>query len=304
MKKSFILLLSSLIFANCTPIEKIFFKSIITIYPSSRHSIKFEDGYQGAYYTFTLGDKNNIDTYLFAAQGSGYASVQYFRFYFKDLPGNIKVFALQKRYVRHNDSHVDKPVKQFHQYYCLSQIITDQVEFIHSILLNQDITHKKIVMFGVSEGAMVASAVAAQIPEITHLAVLGDGGMKGIDSFRIWGQRTGNDFDKIYEIVSNNPTIDQFIGQYTHKYWKDMLNEDPMKHLIHLSIPMFYCMGEKDESVPIESLYYLQKQFKELGKENLTTKIYPNCSHDLEDSKGNSHRSEFMNDIHEWLNCN
>jgi esterase/lipase len=62
-----------------------------------------------------------------------------------------------------------------------------------------------------------------------------------------------------------------------------------MDYLFCLSIPPFYGMGENEESVPLESLQYLQGEFTELEKEDHTIKIYPDCKHDLEDSKENSH---------------
>ena len=301
MKKAIITISILSLFLNCALFEKLAFKSIITMYPSKRHSIRYADGFKGDYYTFTLGDKNKIDTYIFVAQGSGYGSAQWFRYYFNDLPGNVKVYSLQKRYVKHNDSHVDKPSNKYQEYNCLSHTIADQTEFINSILSDITLINNKIVMFGVSEGAMVASAVASNIPEITHLVVLGDGGMKGIDAFRIWGQRNDNDFDQIYKIVIDDPASDKFIGPYSHKYWKDILDEDPMEHISKLNIPMFYCMGDKDESVPIESLYYLLEEFSKLKKDNLTTKIYPGCNHSLEDSTGKSYKKEFMQEIYNWL---
>ena len=154
---------------------------------------------------------------------------------------------------------------------------------------------------GMSEGGAVAPAIAAQIPQINGLVVLGDGGMKGLDAFRIWGKRTGTDFDEIYKVVTENPVTDKFIGPYTYRYWKENLDEEPMQFLAGLDIPVYYAMGEKDGSVPLESLQYLQDEFVKLNKDNLTVKIYPDCKHDLEDSKGDSHLKEFMTDVYNWL---
>ena len=294
----------TLSFLQCTTVETLFIRSLMTIYPAEKNKITLHDGYRATYYTFTLGDQQQIDTYIFALPGSDPASVQLFHFILKDYPGNARVFALQKRYLPHNSTPKSKPPATYHQYNHLSQWIPDQVDFIKQILKNDTSHIPYRLLLGTSEGGALAPAVAQQLPQLTHMAVLGDGGMKGIDAFRIWGKRNETDFDQIYEVVTREPVNDKFIGPYTYLYWKEVLDNDPMDYLPNLDIPLFYAMGAKDQAVPIESLSFLQDTFTEMRKLNLTTRIYPDCNHELEDSKGNSHLKTFMNDMYTWMHKN
>jgi esterase/lipase len=257
------------------------------------------DGYKANYYTFNFGNQDSIDTYLFFITGSGHASVQYTRHYLKDLPGNVKVFTLQKRYVGHWTTGLFEPSKDFDKTYCISNLQRDQLEFVRYILAKENTQGKRVVVLGVSEGGVMAPAIAATIPEITHLVVLGTGGMKGLDSFKIWGQKQGIDFEDIYQKVKLGATDKKFL-QYTYKWWLEMLKADPMKDLSRLDIPIFYGMGDKDDKVNTATLFYLRDEFIRLGKPNLTLQLYPDCNHILVDSKGNSHSKEFLHDISTW----
>ena len=139
------------------------------------------------------------------------------------------------------------------------------------------------------------------IPGITHLVVLGSGGMKGIDMFKIWGKKRNLNFEKIYKEVSSNPTSEKKISQQSYKWWAEELNFEPMPHLSKINIPMFFAMGSQDDMNPVESLYCLRDEFARLAKDNLTIKFYENCDHTLVDSMGKNHRKEFMRNIYEWL---
>jgi allantoicase len=59
-------------------------------------------------------------------------------------------------------------------------------------------------------------------------------------------------------------------------------------------------MGEKDESVPVESAFFLDTKFKEAGKNNLILKVYPESDHRL-NGNGISHRDEFFADLSRLL---
>jgi pimeloyl-ACP methyl ester carboxylesterase len=293
-----------LLFFNCAGFDRMVMLTLMELYPSRMRTVRLSDGYEAAYYTFTLGDKKKTDTVMFAVWGSGHASVQLFRFLLKDMPGHVRVFALQKRHVPHNGTDFDEPSRDYFENDMPSRRTADQVEFIRRVLSDDANRKNRIVLFGASEGGTIAPAIAVQIPEITHVAVLGDGGMKGLDSFRIWGRKHGVDFDALYEKVTKNPATDRFVLGCTYRYWKEMLQTDPMAGLAGLDIPLFYAMGSKDESVPLESLFYLQSRFAELKKGNLTVKVYDGCNHELEDEKGDSRLKEYSADLHEWLSRN
>jgi len=303
MKKIFRLMLCTVLFlAGCSS-SRIGFLSTAIVHPIRPRTVELNDGFRADYYTFVLGNEDAVDTYLFFITGSGYASAQFCQHYLWHLPGNVRVFALQKRSVKHWTTGLFNAPEEFHETYFLSTLKKDHIGFVKQILSEKNIDGKRLVLFGVSEGSFIASAVAAEIPQITHLVSLGEGGMKGLDSFRIWGKENGIDFDDVYRQVSQKPSIGEpKKGTFSNRWWKEMLEADPMPHLKSLSIPVLFAMGEKDNMVPVESLYYLQSEFGELEKDNLTVEIYTDCNHQLVDSKGKSHRREFLKDVANWWN--
>jgi esterase/lipase len=71
---------------------------------------------------------------------------------------------------------------------------------------------------------------------------------------------------------------------------------DPLPHFLKLNIPILIGIGEKDESVPVESARFLEAKFKEAGKDNLIVRVYPGSNHRLS-GNGVSHRSEFFAEV-------
>ena len=270
--------------------------------PLEQHHVSLGDGYKATYYQVQVGDSRKTDTVVFFIGGSGNTSLNYYlEPYFEDLDGNVTVYALQKRYVGHRETGQFKPSNQFHQYNHYLQLVNDQKDFINSLIKNESLTGKKIIIFGVSEGGNIAAQLASEIPQVTHLMVLGSGGMVGIDEFRIWGKKYNIDFDKLYQQVKEHPdSIYRLAVGQTYKYWASVLPVNPMDYLKTITIPILYVVGGEDEMMPVESVYFLQNEFKRLRKQNLTVKVYPGCNHVLKDSSGKSHRGDMLRFASKW----
>lgn len=272
------------------------------ISPLEQNYVALSDGYEATYYKVQKGDRGKTDTIVFFVRGSGHASLNYYlESYFESLSGNVTVYALQKRYVGHRETGQFEASREFHEYNHYPQLVRDQKEFINSVIESDALSGKKVIIFGVSEGGNVAVELASEVPQITHLMVLGSGGMVGIDEFRIWGEKYNIDFDRLYEQVKKNPeSIErQAIGQ-TYKYWASVLPVNPMKSLQKISMPILVAVGGEDEMIPVESVYFMQKEFEKLGKKNLTVKVYPGCNHVLTDSAGVSYRSDMLRLASRW----
>ena len=270
--------------------------------PLEQHHVPLGDGYKATYYQVQIGDSRKTDAVVFFIGGSGNTSLNYYlEPYFEGLDGNVTVYALQKRYVGHRETGQFKPSNQFHQYNHYLQLVNDQKDFINSLIKNESLTGKKIIIFGVSEGGNIAAQLASEIPQVTHLMVLGSGGMVGIDEFRIWGKKYNIDFDKLYQQVKEHPdSIKRLAVGQTYKYWASVLPVNPMDYLKTITIPILYVVGGEDEMMPVESVYFLQNEFKRLRKQNLTVKVYQGCNHVLKDSSGKSHRGDMLRFASKW----
>jgi pimeloyl-ACP methyl ester carboxylesterase len=272
------------------------------INPLEFDKIKFKDGHTSKFYTVQKGNTSITDTLIFFVGGSGNVSLNYYlQAYFEELPGNITIYALQKRYVSHRETGLFKPLSSFYNYNHYSQLVQDQKEFIQYILANTDHTGKRIIIFGVSEGGNIAAQVSSEIPETTHLLLLGSGGMVGIEEFKLWGDSRSIDFGQINQKVAQYPdSIEKKALGHTYKYWASVLPVDPMDSLEKLETPIFAAIGENDEMVPVESVHFMVNEFKRLGKDNLTVQIFPDCNHVLNDSSGKNYRGELFQLVTSW----
>jgi pimeloyl-ACP methyl ester carboxylesterase len=272
------------------------------IKPLKLHEVTFDDGYTSGFYTIQKGAAPEINTLLFFVGGSGNVSHNYYlQKYFEEMHGHISIYALQKRYVGQREIGLFGASGSFYKYNHYAQLVQDQKEFIQYILANSDHVGKKIIIFGVSEGGNIAAQLASEIAEITHLMILGSGGMIGIDEFKLWGDKHGIDFEKINKEVERFPdSVEKKVLGQTYKYWASILPVDPMASLKKLEIPIFAAFGESDEMVPVESVHFLRDEFKRQGKENLTVKIFPDCNHVLDDSAGKNHRGELFRLAARW----
>lgn len=269
--------------------------------PLDRHNFFLNDkAHHLDYYTFRIG-KNDPDTFLFFIGGSGCISYNYYlKRYLHGLKGEIQVFAIQKRGVRHRTTGVFGCSKDFYFNDYADSCFSDQQAFLTYVLMSSKANPKNIVVLGVSEGCETARRLAVNNQQITHLIMIGCGGMKFIDEMRL----LLFDVDEYYQKVLDNPESTQdFIFGHTYKYWAHAWEEGqecPISDLLSIDIPILAVMGEQDRNVPIASIYFLWKKFNNAAKDNLTAIVYPKADHTLEAPHKN-YREELMESMGTWI---
>ncbi len=294
------LLLFSLVFAlsGCTIIQR-----TTHMYGSEAPaplSFQYKDGGSGIYYSFTVGNASQPDTAVFFYGATGCPSWKsVMPGYVNGLTVGARVFVLNKRFVPDRSTGLLGCGREFHLANNPDQWVADYSEFITSQLSTSTTRFKNVVLVGVSEGAWPAAKVAGLLPEITHLAIIGSGGdsirqslaalkRKGVISF---------DVESGWKEISTDPrSIEKEWYGNPYRWWSDVMDIDPLPDFLKLKIPVIVGIGEKDESVPVESARFLQVKFKEAGKDNFTLKIYPESDHRLS-GNGISHRNEFFAEL-------
>lgn len=257
---------------------------------------RYQDGGESIYYEFTVGG-GSAETFIFFYGGSGCASWK------SVLPGYVeglsvpaKVFVLNKRYVSDRSTGLFGCTRDFYQYNNLGQWVSDYSDFIWSQINESGYKPKNIVLVGVSEGALPAVRVAAKLPIVTHLAIISSGGYTMRTSLKTLYKKGDVFFDVDAgwrEIAANPNSIDDFWYGNTYRWWSQIMDYDPMPYFLALDIPILLGVGEDDESVPVESAYYLKTELQKVGKKNLKLKVYPMADHRL--NNGNvSYRKEFF----------
>lgn len=305
MKASILAL--ALMLCGCSAKAGYFLSSLVN--PLEPAPILLDDGTETLYYTYTIGDAAKTDTVLFFFAGSGCHSLKYYlKKYLESLDGNIQVFGLQKRFVSHGTTGLFGCPAGFDEVNHFPQWITDHDWFIRKTLATLPKKPKRVLLLGVSEGAHVAAAVAVRNSAVTHLAIIGNGGMRQVDELRLLVGRQypsvdpAVDFDaECAKILAEPQNAHKRLFGQTYKYWASVAFFDPLDYFLPLQIPIIVGFGEKDQNVPVESVRYLERRFQEAGKKNLTLIVYPGADHTLTDSDGRSYRPDFLRYVSDWL---
>lgn len=265
---------------------------------------QYMDGGSSIYYAFTVGDALQSDTVLFFYGATGCPSWKsVMPNYVNGLTVNARIFVLNKRFVTDRSVGLFGCGREFHLANNPDQWVADYREFISAQLRTISFKPKNVVLVGVSEGALTATKIAGLAPQITHLAIIGSGGYSMRRSLATLKQRGAIMFDVNtgWEKITADPfSIEKNWYGNPYRWWTDVMDIDPLSDFLKLDIPVLVGIGEKDDSVPVESAKFLKAKFEEAGKNNLILKIYPGADHRL---SGNdiSHRSEFFAELSHLL---
>lgn len=270
----------------------------------------FNDGGNAVFFTLDKGMDASASaiqpaTFVFVVSGSDCISMQgLLPQYFDGLegaPGGMRIFILHKRFIGTSDCgsrfiEVDHP----------SRWLDDQTEFILAQLsiarMNLQLPSKVLVL-GISEGAEVVPLLARRIGAITHIALLGNGGMNPYDAFRLQAAQYGFT-DAVREIDTIcNDTPDSFrkvVADRSCRYWSELRSLKHTDNLLQLDIPLFVAMGEVDRMVPIESAWYIHDRFAAAGKSNLHVLAIPNADHGFRKQYGSA-LPQVWRTLEKWL---
>lgn len=272
---------------------------------SSRH-FRFADGGSAIFYTLdkslSTSSPQRFDTLMFVIGGSGCDSMQYFLpHYFRGLEGEsgpIRIFMLQKRGVENLGWGRDRGCSRAaivadHP----TRWIADQSEFIRSqVMQNAALTNAspRLVIVGISEGGDIAPLLGRSLPDISHLAIIGNGGMNPMEALRLrnslYPDRISDsdlyDFDALNVEPADPDAIDHDIGGRTWRYWSELRLLTPTTDLLGLTVPIWIGMGALDRSIPFETALQVKKQFDLQRKTNLELRIYEGADHGLATSDG------------------
>ena len=223
--------------------------------------------------------------------------------YVNGLTVSAHVFVLNKRFVPDRSIGLLDCGREFHLANNPDQWVADYSEFIAAQLGTNAPKFKNVVLVGVSEGALPTTKVAGLSPAITHLAIIGSGGDSMRKSLATLKQSGAILFDveSGWKKISADPrSIEKDWYGNPYRWWSDVMDIDPLPDFLKLNIPIIVGIGEKDESVPVESALFLESKFKEAGKNNLILKVYPESDHRL-NGNGISHRNEFFAELSRLL---
>lgn len=295
---SFLIMLLAIASSGCTTIQRT--AHMYGDEAPQALSFQYQDGGSSTYYAFNIGDISQAETAIFFYGVTGCPSWKsVMPGYVSGLTTNTRVFVLNKRFVADRATGLFDCGREFHLANNPEQWVADYSAFIVAQMDHIVPKPKNVVLVGVSEGAWPAARIAGLHPEITHLAILGSGGYSMRQSLTTLREQGAIPFDVNSgweKIVAAPRSIEKNWYGNRYRWWSDIMDIEPITDLLKLDIPILVGIGARDQSVPVESVYFLESKFKETGKDNLIVRVYPGADHRL-NANGVSYRSEFFAEL-------
>lgn len=205
----------------------------------------------------------------------------------------------------------------YHKYNYREYRVSQISRTIDHIKRNHLKSPQKIIVYGHSEGAQIAAALATVNKDMTHLGFWSGNVLNNFYEFALFERIAALKKDQTdsaahanitgivhwYQDVLKNPIsteLDQ--SGYTNRRWSSY-EEAPVNDLLKTKIPVYAVFASGDESTPIETAYLLPIQFIQHRKENLTFEVCLDCDHSYRENRNGkmvNHWPEIFRQFMEW----
>lgn len=268
------------------------------------------DGKQRRYYRLHDVPANEKAIPILLVSGSGCRDFGHrIPSFFERYPAPVDVYFLEKTGIEKGDDG-QRCSETYNRASYLERRVDDTLEFIDSEPHLKSLAPRKLAILGFSEGGTVAPVVASRSAKIGWLATGGSGGLAQSEEFLILAGRGVAPYatlfsrDRLlqtYAAIKADPNNfgKDFFG-HSYRYWSSYLFHDPLPTYALLDIPIIAAMGEKDDSVPIESGRTLRGYFAAHPNKNFTFIEYRNAGHALQEP-GKNHLPDFIAGLAQWF---
>ncbi|PXX42403.1 alpha/beta hydrolase family protein [Undibacterium pigrum] len=273
------------------------------------HTIKI-DGKQRRYFHLSNTAAAHSGPAILLVSGSGCDDFSVrLSMFFERYSTAVNVYYLEKPGVIKN-ADGSKCSKEFQAADKFDQRLSDHIKFLEQEPELKKMPARSIAVLGFSEGGAVAPYIARDSKKIGWLATAGSGGLKQSEEFLIFADRGVEPYAKpfsrdyflhIYaEIMKDGKSLSKEFFGHPYAYWSGRLFTDPLSVYASLDIPMVAAMGEKDDSVPIESGHALRDYFLKHPEKDFHFVEFPGASHGLKTPDRNG-AQEFVAGLEGWF---
>lgn len=229
--------------------------------------------------------------------------------FFRSYPVPVDVYFLEKSGIEKGDNG-EHCSEVYNRTDYLGGRVNDALEFIEAEPHLKSLDLHSVAILGFSEGGVVAPVVASRSGKIGWLAIAGSGGLSQSEEFLILSGRKVEQpsrfysreqlFDTYAAIKADPDNTDKDFFGHPYRYWSSHLFYDPLPTFAELSIPILVAMGEKDDSVPIESGRMLQDYFASHPNNKFTFIEYMDAGHALR-APHKDNLPDFIAGLSQWL---
>ncbi|HZV67662.1 MAG TPA: prolyl oligopeptidase family serine peptidase [Telluria sp.] len=180
---------------------------------------------------------------------------------------------------------------QFNEYFTLENWVRDlRLAFDHAQQLPFVATGRTLVL-GLSEGATVASALAAADSRVSHVALLGASGPTQFYDFVVAAYKSSSnddeakrkldELDETRRLIFASPNSSKdFAWGHPYKRWSSFFRASSTNNLLKSQARIYIASGMQDVNVPILSTESMASELLMTGRD-VTFRRVPNAGHDL-----------------------
>jgi pimeloyl-ACP methyl ester carboxylesterase len=250
------------------------------------------DGKPRRYYHLHDSDAEGKTTPIVLVSGSGCRDfASRVPSFFEHYPAPVDLYFLEKVGIEKGDDG-EHCSETYNREDVLERRVGDTLSFIDIQPRLHSLAPRSLAIVGFSEGGTVAPLAAARSAKIGWLAVVGSGGLPQSEEFLVFAGRgvapyatlfSRAQFLQTYAAIKADPdSLDKEFFGHPYRYWSSHLFYDPLLTYAKLDIPVVVAMGEKDDSVPIESGRKLHVFFESHPGNKFTFVEYPDAGHALQ----------------------
>lgn len=281
------------------------------------HSISRDDGTEISYYLLRSLPESQSDTLLLILQGSDCNSVLQVESIFIDYKNIwpaadvllVEKYGIDKTLTYSEEVERHDCPAQYIQNDSPEQRVADVIRVLKFI--REDSHYANLIVFGGSEGAIIANLLSVKIDGINATVSFNGGGRKFIDDLihnisasaanHAEAKEGIGGFKEFSHYILNSQPNELEVSGHGYKWWHQMLSIDQFWVLKKVNTPLLILQGGSDVSVSPEKVDEMIANLRELKKHNIEYRRYEGLDHGFVNSAGESKRKEIVYDINSWL---
>ncbi|WP_417605744.1 alpha/beta hydrolase family protein [Oceanimonas baumannii] len=178
-------------------------------------------------------------------------------------------------------------------------------------IVREDNKYLNLIIFGGSEGAVIANLVTTRIDDVNATVSFNGGGQKFIDDV-LHSIKSGSESDDeaaesiqgfrgFYNHILNSEPSDLEVSGHGYDWWHQMLSIDQLEILKEVNTPLLVIQGGRDLSVSPQKVDEMVQALINMGKNNIDYRTYKDLGHGFKNTEGESKRNLVINNINVWL---
>lgn len=208
-------------------------------------------------------------------------------------PDEVSILAVEKPGIKtfsktENPGLMNNCSSEFKKSFSLSNWIQILKSSLSDVISNKNLEPEKIILFGHSEGAIVAVSFAAQENQISHIIYSAGGGNPLFESIMRRRKASTNNLNLENEYINeglknwmnmnSNNDIQKLVMGHTPLYWSSFFNKSVFETLKETPVKLYIVQGTSDDSASIESNDLLLAELT-MANRKFEYKRIPNADH-------------------------